>query len=262
MNLGLRGKVALVTAASRGLGRACAQALAEEGARVAICSRSLERISSAASEISQETGNEVKAFAADVTKPEDIYRLISEVKNSFGRLDVLVSNTGSPPPGDFCAIEREQWQCGLDLCLWPAIYLCRAVIPEMQKQHWGRIIFLSSSFAKDPDANFIVSSTIRAGLLNMAKCLARDLAPSRITVNTVMPGYIDTPLLREFAEVSTELSQASSQSLYDAWAQMIPAGRLGNAMELAQAVAFLASDSSAYITGSAIGLDGGLIHSV
>jgi 3-oxoacyl-[acyl-carrier protein] reductase len=184
MDLGLHGKVALVTAASRGLGRACAEALAAEGARVAICSRNEERITTTATEIRQQTGGEVIGFVCNMIKVEDIQRLVREVHERFGHIDILVFNHGNPPPGAFSNIALEQWHEGLNLCIWSAIHLFRSVLPIMKKQRWGRIIVISSIFAKEPDPDYVVSSTLRAGLLGLTKCLARELAPYQITVNT------------------------------------------------------------------------------
>jgi 3-oxoacyl-[acyl-carrier protein] reductase len=259
MDLGLHGKVALVTAASRGLGRACAEALAAEGARVAICSRNEERITTTAAEIQQQTGSEVIGFVCDVTKVEDIQRLIREIHERFGHIDILVFNHGNPPPGAFSNIALEQWHEGLNLCIWSAIHLFRSVLPIMKKQRWGRIIVISSIFAKEPDPDYVVSSTLRAGLLGLTKCLARELAPYQITVNTVLAGYFDTPLVRQLAAEEAQRKGKPVQQVLQEWANIVPTATIPPPLELGQLVAWLSSEQARNVTGIAIPIDGGML---
>ena len=261
MDLGLQGKVALVTAASQGLGRACAEALAAEGVRVAICSRSRDRVTAAAIKISRQTGGEVEGFVCDLTKKCDIKHLVTQVYNSFGAIDVLVFNHGNPPPGSFGNVGLEQWQQGLNLCLWPAIHLCHAVVPIMKEKRWGRIIFISSVFAKEPDPNYIVSSTLRAGLLGFAKCLALELAPYQITVNTVLAGYFDTPLVRNLAKEEGRKRGVSTNQVLKQWTRLLPTGVMPKPLVLGQLVAWLCSEQAFNITGAAIPSDAGLLKS-
>lgn len=258
MDLNLKGKCALVTAASQGLGRACAEALAAEGARVAICSRSSERITRAASEIAAITASEVKGFVCDLTNSSHIQQLVLETRKHFGQVDILVFNHGNLPPGSFYTVSDEQWQRSLEACLWSAIHLCRALTFEMEKQMWGRIIFISSMFAMEPDPTFVVSSTLRGGLLGLAKCLARELAAYRITVNTVLPGYFDTPLLRQLAsEQGRRLGKEAEQVLKD-WTDILPSRILPKPLVLGQLVSWLSSEKASNITGTTITSDGGL----
>lgn len=262
MELNLKDKCVLVTAASQGLGRVCAEALATEGARVAVCSRSMQRITKAANEIAAITGSEVAGFACDLTNPEDIERLVTETRERFGQIDILVFNHGNLSPGSFFDVGIEQWQEGLNLSLWPAIHLCRAVIPEMRERHWGRIIFISSIFAKEPDPGYIVSSTLRVSLLGLAKCLARELAPYQVTVNTVLPGYFDTPLVRQLAvEQAQKLGKEARQVLQE-WTDMLPTGVLPQPSALGSLVAWLSSKQALNITGTAVMSDGGLLKGV
>lgn len=261
MELGLSDKCVLVTGASQGLGRACAEALAAEGARIAICSRSMSRITKAADGIADTAGSEVIGFVCDLTNPKDIQRLISQTQEHFGHIDALVFNHGNPPPGSFFDISIERWQEGLNISLWPAIHLCRAVIPAMKEQHWGRIIFISSTFAKEPDPNYVISSTLRAGLLGLAKCLSRELAPYQITVNTVLAGYFDTPLIRQLAaEVGRRVRKDDKQILQE-WANMSPSRTMCEPFALGQLVAWLSSEQAHNVTGTAVTSDGGLLKS-
>jgi len=262
MELGLRNKCALVTAASQGLGRACAEALAREGAQVAICSRSMERITRAADEINLKTGDKVLGFVCDITQADDIERLVTEVRSQLGHIDILVFNHGNPPPGSFLELDIEQWKAGLALCLWPAIRMCQFVVPEMKSRHYGRIIFISSIFAKEPDHNYVISSTLRSGLLGFAKCIARDLASYSITVNTVLAGYFDTPLLKQVAESHAIKFQKKLQQVVQEWANMIPTKTLADPLSLGQLVAWLSSSQANNLTGVAIPIDGGLINGI
>lgn len=260
MELNLQDKCALVTAASQGLGRACAEALAKEGAKVVICSRSTNRVSKAADEIASVTGSEVTGFICDLTKHQDIQKLVADTRKYLGRIDILVFNYGNPPPGSFFDLNLKQWREGMGLCFWPAIHLCRPIISEMQERRWGRIIFISSIFAKEPDSNYVVSSTLRAGLLGLAKCLARDMATYGVTINTILPGYFNTPLLRQLAEKEALQLGKNTEQVLQEWTATVPVGQLGDPHKLGKLVTFLSSDLAAHITGTTISMDGDILR--
>lgn len=262
MDLELTNKVALVTAASRGLGYACAMALAAEGAHVAICSRSKTRVRAAASRISKTTGSKVIGIQTDLTREEQLPRLVREVENVLGPIDIFVFNTGNPPAGDFASSADKDWVLGVSLCLRPPIVLCRLILPKMRKRKFGRIIFLSSIFAQEPDKGYVVSSTLRAGLGALSKCLAREAGQDGVSVNLVCPGYFDTPLLQELAGKHARALGKSSERVLSDWGKLSPAGRLGNPAHLGALVALLASPQGAYIQGAALPIDGGALHSV
>jgi 3-oxoacyl-[acyl-carrier protein] reductase len=260
VNLELDGKVAVVTAASRGLGFACARALAAEGARVAICSRSLERTSMAAAQITQETGTDVLGLDADITNPDDVARLIRTVAQELGPIDVLVINTGNPPAGRILDTTTSDWETGLSLCLRAPIALVRQVLPSMVERHFGRIIFLTSAFACEADETHVISSTIRAGVHVLAKSLAREYGPSGVRVNAIAPGYFNTPLLLEAAERESANNGAGVSELLAAWAAYSPARRLGNPAELGSLVAYLCSPAADFVHGATIPVDGGFLR--
>ena len=260
MELGLTNRVALVTAASRGLGYACAMALAQEGARVAICSRSKTRIHAAASSIAKATGSRVIGIQTDLTKEEQLPQLVRHVESTLGSIEILISNTGNPPSGRFAITSDKAWALGTALCLRPPIVLCRHVLPGMRKRKSGRIIFISSTFALEPDEGYIVSSTMRAALGAFSKCLAREAGPDGVSVNVVCPGYCDTPLLRSLAQRHAVTLKKPFADILSAWAHLAPAGRLGRASDIGTLVALLASPVSGFIQGTAIPSDGGMLR--
>lgn len=260
MDLELINKVALVTAASRGLGYACAMALAAEGANVAICSRSKTRVRAAASRISKATGSEVIGVQADLTREDQLPLLVREVEKVFGPIDIFVFNTGNPPAGDFTSASDKDWALGFSLCLRPPIVLCRLILPKMRMRKFGRIIFLSSIFAQEPDKGYVVSSTFRAGLGALSKCLGREAGQDGVSVNLVCPGYFDTPLLHELARKHAKTLGKSSERVLSDWGKLSPARRLGSPAHLGALVALLASSQGSYIQGAAVPIDGGALH--
>lgn len=257
MDLGLQNKAALVTASSQGLGRAAAEALAAEGARVAVCSRSKEKIEAAAREIAAKTGAEVIAFEADMSRAGDIERVVRETAERFGALHIVVSNAGGPPVETFDRISEEQWAEGVQLTMMSTIRLIRAALPHMQKQQWGRFITINSIAGKQPIDNLVISSTIRPGLIGLQRILATKYAKEGILFNTVCPGLIFTDRQRQIAEKTI----AETGITLDAWleraASSIPIGRLGTVEEFAGVVAFLASERAGYVTGATVSIDGG-----
>ncbi len=262
MDLGIRGRVALVCGASSGLGKAVARALAMEGARVAVCARTAEKLEKAAEELRRETKGEVAAFGADVSVPAEVKTLVSRVAAHFGKLEILVCNAGGPPFGHFLDQPEDAWQKALELNLLSTVHLCRAAVPHMKKAGWGRIINITSFAAKQPHEGLILSNTSRAGVLGFAKSLANELASSNILVNTVCPGAFETERHIALTEKRALQEGISVEEANRRRAREIPLGRFGRPAEFGDLVAFLASERAAYITGTAIQIDGGVIRSL
>jgi 3-oxoacyl-[acyl-carrier protein] reductase len=262
MDLGLNGRVALVAAASRGLGRAVATVLAEEGARVAIFSRRQEAIDAAAVDVRRSSGAEVLPLAADVNQPADLERVVRATVERFGRLDILVNNAGGPPPGTFDTLSDEQWQQAVNLTLMSVIRLTRLALPHLRTQGGGRIINLTSSSTREPIANLMLSNAIRSAVAGWAKTLATELAPENILVNCVAPGRIATERLQELDDANAKRLGRPVEEVRRANEAAIPLGRYGRPEEFAAAVAFLAGDRASYITGTTLYVDGGKLASV
>ncbi len=257
MDLGLKGKVALVAGASKGLGKAVALGLAREGAHVAIISRDQKRIDSAAKDIRDATGAQVLAIAADVTRAEDIQRSVDETVKRFGTLHILVTNAGGPPPAAFMALTEEQWQSAITLTLMSAVRLSRAAIPFMQKQKWGRILHLSSYSVKHPIENLMLSNSIRSAVVGLSKTQALELAKDGILVNSILPGWT---LTERVDQLMNDRATRSNTSVRDESAKIekeIPMGRMGKPEEFANVVVFLASECASYVNGVALPIDGG-----
>jgi len=257
MDLGLKGKVALVTASSQGLGNACALALAAEGAKLVICSRNERRIQAAAEEIRQKTGSVVTSLVADVSKKDDIRSVVGAAVEEHGKVDILVNNAGGPPTGHIISLPDEEWEKGVQLTLMSVVRLMREVLPFMEKQKWGRIITIVSIAAKQPINELLISSTLRPGILGLSKVLSNQYAKYNITVNTVCPGLILTKRQEELsASRAAEKSMTFDEYLAES-ARAIPAGRLGRPEEIGSVVAFLASERASYINGVNLLVDGG-----
>lgn len=260
MKLGLEGKHALVCAASKGIGRACAEALAAEGARVAICARDEEGLTEAVHAIGKSTGNEPLSIRADLTAAGDIDALFSEIARAFGTLHILVTNAGGPPPGNFSETSDADWQKAFELTFQGATRCIRHALPWMVGQGSGRIIQLASFSVKQPIDSLIRSNAMRSAAVAMGKTLSREVAESGVTVNTVCPGYVLTDRLRALFEKRARDNGMTVDDVMAAGLAEIPAGRFGKAEEIAALVAFLASDRAAYITGTTIQVDGGLVR--
>jgi 3-oxoacyl-[acyl-carrier protein] reductase len=249
MELDLKNRVALVAASSSGIGRACALALAVEGARVVVSGRHQEKVQEAANEIAQRTRAEIVAFAGDVSQPDGPQRLVQQCVDRFGRLDVLVTNAGGPPAGSFGDFDDHAWERAAQLTLMSVVRFVRAALPYLRASGRGRIINLSSTSVKEPIDNLLLSNSIRPAVIGLARTLARELAPLGITVNNVCPGRIRTPRLAALYKNEAELAKAAAQ---------IPIGRIGEPEDFSPIVAFLAGAPSGYITGQTICVDGGL----
>lgn len=263
MDLQLQGKVAMVAAASKGMGRACALGLAREGARVSICARNADELAQTARDIEQETGAEVLAVPTDVTVPAQIQAWVDQTIQRFGGVDILVTNAGGPPRGYWEDFQDDApWEQAFQLNLMSTIRMIRAVVPSMRQRGGGRIINIQSSSVKAPIDGLILSNTIRPGVVGLAKTLSRELADANILVNTVAPGRIYTDRLRGGILQLARTRGISEEEAAKESAQDIPLKRFGTPEEFANVVVFLASPRASYVTGSTIAVDGGLIQSL
>jgi 3-oxoacyl-[acyl-carrier protein] reductase len=261
MDLGLNGKVALVAASSRGLGRAVAEELAREGARLVLCARGEEALRDTAESI-RAGGAQVESVVADVSDPAGVARVVGAGMRAYGRIDILVTNGGGPPAGPFETHDAEAWHEAVRQTLDSVVELTRAVLPGMKERRWGRIINVTSIAVKQPVENLILSNSLRAAVTGFARTLANEVAPFGITVNNVMPGYTRTQRVDELATRNATLRGTSAEAQVAVWEQQIPMGRLGQPAEFAAMVAFLASERASYTTGASIPVDGGWIRSL
>jgi 3-oxoacyl-[acyl-carrier protein] reductase len=262
LDLGLEGKVALVTAASKGLGRAIATELAREGANVVISSRDEESLAKAAEEIRGETGAEVAFQVADLTDARDIEALIFRATDRFGGVDVLVNNTGGPPAGTFEDLDDETWQGAFDQILMSLIRCVRGVLPTMRRRGGGRIVNVASSSVKQPIEGLTLSNTFRTGLAGLAKNLSIELAPDGILVNTLGPGRISTARSQGMDASQADSRGVPVEEVKAEFEARIPLGRYGTPEEFARVAAFLASPANSYVTGQAILVDGGMVRAL
>lgn len=262
MDLGLKGKVALVAASSRGLGKAVAHELAGEGARLVMCARGEGALRAARDEIVNDTGAEALAVAADLSESAAVDAVVRAALDAYGRVDVLVTNTGGPPPGPFESHSAEAWRAAVQQNLESVINLVRGVLPGMKERRWGRIINVTSIAVKQPVDGLILSNSVRAAVTGFARTLANEVAPFGITVNNAMPGYTRTDRLEELAGRVAERKGLPAERRLEAWNDEIPMKRLGEPHEFAALVAFLASERASYITGASIPVDGGWIRAL
>lgn len=262
MNLGLKGKVALVTASSQGLGKASALALAAEGAKLVICSRNEKSIQAAADEIRQKTGATVVPVVGDVSKMKDIKNVVDTAVMEFGTIHVLVNNAGGPPTGHILTTPDEEWEKGVQLTLMSVVRLVREVLPHMERQKWGRIITIVSIAAKQPIDELLISSTLRPGILGLSKVLSNQYAKENITVNTVCPGLILTKRQEELSTSRAAEKMMTFEHYLAESAKAIPAGRLGRPDEIGNVVAFLASEQASFINGVNLLVDGGAARGI
>jgi len=262
MDLGIKDKVALVAAASRGLGRAVAEELAGEGVSLIVCARDEQTLKATSDAISRSAGVPVLAVPADLTIRDDITKLINSGIQRFGQIDILVTNAGGPPAGRFEQLIPEQWETSTQLTLYSAIELARAVLPGMKERRWGRILNITSIAVKQPVENLILSNSLRAGVTGFARTLANEVAADGITVNNILPGYTRTERVEELAQMMAEKEGITAAEFKAKWEQEIPMRRLGEPREFAALAAFLVSEKAAYITGTSVQVDGGWVRSL
>jgi 3-oxoacyl-[acyl-carrier protein] reductase len=263
MDFGIKGRVAAVAASSQGLGFACALELAREGASVAICSRDRGRVDDAAKRIRDSVPDAVvHATVVDLSKDLDCRAFVDGAAEHFGRLDILVTNSGGPAPGSLDQVSLETLRRGVDTTLMSAIALMMAAVPHLRKNRWGRIVNILSITVKQPKTSLLVSNTMRPGILGFAKSISFELAKDGITVNNVAPGYTKTERLDELSEHLSSTQKRSQADVIAEWERTIPAARLGRSEELAAVVAFLCSERASYVTGVTMQVDGGQVQSL
>jgi 3-oxoacyl-[acyl-carrier protein] reductase len=253
----LRGKAVLVTAASEGLGFACARRLAEAGCRVAICGRRPDALSRAREAIERDLGAEVCAVPADLTRADGIDAFFAEARRRFGAVHGLVINSGHVPYGGLGERDDADWHDAFALILMSAVRLSRLAVPVMREQRYGDIVFITSAVIREPSSHLLLSSVMRAGVAALAKTLARDLAADNIRVNVVAPGYFDTGRVRRRIDEAVARDSTTREAAARRIAGEVPLGRIGDADELAELVTFLLSRRAAYLTGAAVQIDGG-----
>ena len=260
MDLGLKGRVALVAASSKGLGRAVAEELAAEGCDLVLCARGKEALEATAASIRAASKRTVLALAADLSKAEDVSQVSAAAMKEFGRVDILVTNGGGPPAGPFESHSMEAWHAAVRQTLDSVVELTRAVLPGMKERRWGRIVNITSIAVKQPVDNLILSNSVRAAVTGFARTLANEVAPFNVTVNNVMPGYTRTDRVTSLAAKNAELRGSTSEEQLAIFEQQIPMGRLGEPREFGAMVAFLCSERASYTTGASIPVDGGWIR--
>jgi len=258
VDLGLEGRPALVSAASRGLGLACATSLAREGARVAICARRLEDVEAARAGIEQATGAEVHAVTADVATEEGARGFVREAVAALGGCQILVCNAGGPPPGGALDVTDRDYMAALELNFLSTVRMCREALPHMREAAYGRIVGITGSAVKQPIPGLALSNASRAATTGFLKSLAREVAAEGITVNAVLPGRLLTSRIRQLATAQGQSEEEGIEQL----AAAVPMARLGEPMELGDVVAFLASERASYLTGVMLSVDGGMYAGV
>lgn len=265
MDLGLRGKVALVAASSKGLGRACALGFAREGADVVISSRNAERLADTATAIRGETDARVLDVPADMSKPEDIEQLVAAAVEHFGGLDIVVANAGGPPPGFLSTLDEQAYLDAINTNLMGTIRLIRAAVPHLETRGGGSIITITSAGVKQPINNLILSNTARPGVVGFVRSIATELGPKNIRVNNVGPGATNTDRVRETTAIEMQRARDEGrdpeETLHNRWSG-IPLGRIGEPDEFANVVVFLASDAASYVTGATVTVDGGRTQTI
>ncbi len=256
MDLGLKGKRALVLAASRGLGYACARGLAQEGCHLVVCSRDEARIQAAAAEIRASTGARVEALVADVSNAAEAERLVGAAVSAYGGLEILVHNAGGPPAGGFAAVNEAQWKQAFDQNMMSFVRIVNAAVPVMKKAGYGRVLSIASSSIKQPIPNLVLSNAFRAGVWGIAKTLSQELGPQGILVNVIAPGRISTERIAELDQANATRTGKPIDEVRKASVASIPLGRLGDPEEFANLVVFLASAKASYISGQGLFVDG------
>jgi 3-oxoacyl-[acyl-carrier protein] reductase len=256
MDLGIRGRVAIIAASSKGLGLAVAQTLATEGANVAMCARNAETLDAAARQVAA-TGAIVFHRPVDVTDAEQVRAFVADTVGHFGRLDICVTNAGGPPSKGFLDVSVEEWRRAVDLNLMSTIYFAREVLPHMQRARWGRLVTITSVSIKQPIDGLILSNAVRAGATGLAKTLANEFGKDNILINNICPGFTLTDRLADLGATIAKARGITLEQAHALWTSNIPLGRLGHPEEFAAMVAFLCSEQASYVTGTSIAVDGG-----
>jgi 3-oxoacyl-[acyl-carrier protein] reductase len=255
METGLKARVAIVAASSQGIGRATAEGFAAEGCRVAMCARNPASLEAAAEKIRQQA--EVLTQAFDVTDAGSVHKFVDSVIEKFGGVDICVTNAGGPPAKGFMAASLEEWRKAVDANFLSTVYFARAVIPHMQRKHWGRLITLTSISTKQPVPDLVLSNAVRAAVVGLVKSLANEFGKDGITVNNVGPGYTATDRLKELARARSVAQGKSEEEVFSAWASEAALKRVAEPREVADAIIWLASERASYVTGQTILVDGG-----
>lgn len=261
MDFQIKGKTVLVTAASKGIGRATAELFIKEGCKVAICSSNKENLMKAATELKKQFSIEPLWEVCNINNPQDIENLIKYVNNELGSVDILVNNCGGPAPGFFEDLDESKWSDAFDQVLMSAVRFIKQVLPAMKEKHWGRIINITSISVKQPIENLLLSNAFRNAVTALAKTVSSEVGKYNITINNVAPGYTLTSRIYELAVERAKKSGESHEHVLAMMANEVPMKRLARPDEVAAAVVFLASEITGYITGSTIGVDGGIIKS-
>jgi 3-oxoacyl-[acyl-carrier protein] reductase len=259
METEIKGKIAIVNGASKGIGRGIAWGLAKEGARVCVTARQSDALEATASAIRAATGAEVMTVAIDVTRVDAAKEVVSLVEKRWGSPDILINNAGGPSFGKFLDLTDDDWSKALQLSLMSSVRFCKEVLPGMQKKKWGRIVNVTSNVAKEPSAAMILSATARAGLAAFSKSLSQDVAGQQITVNTVCPGGVLTDRLQDLLQSRSKSENRPYDELLAESEKSIPIGRFASPEEFADFVVFLCSERGRYLTGTYVSVDGGLL---
>ena len=259
MDLGLKGKTALITAASKGIGKAVAESLAAEGCEIAICSRTKDDLITAANEIKGKYNIEPFWCVCDLNKEKDIEIAVEVVYKQFGKIDILVNNCGGPIPGYLRDLNFKDWTSAFEQVLMSVVKFSSLIVPEMILREWGRIINITSVSVKQPIDNLMLSNSLRSGVIGFAKTLSNEVAKFNITVNNIAPGYTLTNRLYDLAVHRAKVSGISHEEILSDMSKAIPMNRLGRPEEIASAVSFLASQQASYITGNTLVIDGGFV---
>jgi 3-oxoacyl-[acyl-carrier protein] reductase len=258
MDMGLKGRVAIVAASSQGIGRATAEAFAAEGCKVAMCARNAPALAEAAEKIQKQYSAEVFHQALDVTDPHAVHEFVDTVVKEFGAADICVTNAGGPPAKGFLAASVDDWRKAIDANFMSTVYFAGEVIPHMQRKKWGRIITITSITTKQPVADLVLSNAVRAAVVGLVKSLANEFGEDGILVNNVGPGFTATDRLKELAKSRAAASGTVEKEIFEGWAADAPLRRLGDPREVADTIVWLASERASYVTGQTVLVDGGM----